>query len=211
MMDAANNNDNPNALNYAQDDKEPLEVMEAPPKDFDVFSSVPISTKVVKGRKLVLENKDWNSSVHMWIVDVERKLVLMQKRSPHKDTFPNRWDISSAGHIPAGAKPIDTAQSELAEELGICLNNPSDELKFQFICPAEQANDGGWNCYEYVYFLKRDSTLLKCALGTAEVTDVTWVSIDDLKKALTTEDETYVPRVRNYIPVFFECLDKMVN
>ena len=208
MADATSN---PNALDYAQDDKEPLEVMEPPPDDFDVFTSAPVSTKVVKHRKLVLKDKDWNSSVHMWIVDVQRKLVLMQKRSPNKDTFPNRWDISSAGHIPAGAKPLDTAISELAEELGITLDNPSEELKFQFVCPAEQANDGGWNCYEYVYFLQRDSTVLKCALGTAEVTDVTWVSIDDLKKALTTEDEAYVPRVHNYIPVFFQCLDKMVN
>ncbi|CAJ1954529.1 unnamed protein product [Cylindrotheca closterium] len=210
MTTAMTDPNNPNALDYAQDDKEPLEVMEAPPKDFDMFSSVPVSTKVVKHRKLVLQNKDWNSSVHMWIVDVKRKLVLMQKRSPHKDTFPNRWDISSAGHIPAGAKPIDTAQSELAEELGISVDSP-DELKFQFICPAEQANDGGWNCYEHVYFLKRDSTVLKCALGTAEVTDVAWVSIDDLKKALNTLDEAYVPRVHNYIPVFFACLDKMVQ
>lgn len=199
---------NPKALDHAQDDTEPFEVMEPPPKDFDMFTSTPVSTGVVKGRKQVHQQKDWHSSVHIWIIDVERQMVLLQLRSKEKDTFPGRWDISSAGHIPATAKCRPTARAELEEELGISVSNV-DDFEFQFVCPAEQANLGGCNCYEHVFFLKRDSSSLKCALGTAEVTDTTWISIENLKIVWERDDEAYVPRVEIYRKVFFQCLDRL--
>jgi isopentenyldiphosphate isomerase len=200
---------NPKALEQAQDDSEPFEVMEIPPTNFDLFDSKPISTGIVMGRKLVHQQKDWHSSVHIWIVDVQCHLILLQKRSPLKDTFPNRWDISAAGHIPANAETISTARAELEEELGLSVTK-DEEFQFQFICPAEQAPLGGCNCYEHVFFLKRESSNLKCALGTKEVTEVKWVSIENLKLAWKLYDTEYVPRVKIYRDAFFKCLDKIL-
>ena len=37
----------------------------------------------------------------------------------NKDSFPGRFDTSSAGHIQAGDEPIESALRELHEELGI--------------------------------------------------------------------------------------------
>ena len=45
--------------------------------------------------------------------------ILLQKRSREKDSFPGRFDTSSAGHIPAGDEPLPSALRELREELGI--------------------------------------------------------------------------------------------
>lgn len=45
--------------------------------------------------------------------------VLLQKRSDEKDSFPGCYDISSAGHIPAGQGFVDSALRELKEELGV--------------------------------------------------------------------------------------------
>lgn len=57
---------------------------------------------------------------HVWIVRQKdgRLQVLLQKRSAKKDSFPGCYDISSAGHIPAGAEFIPSALRELKEELG---------------------------------------------------------------------------------------------
>lgn len=44
--------------------------------------------------------------------------ILLQKRSDDKDSFPGCYDISSAGHIPAGCDYITSALRELKEELG---------------------------------------------------------------------------------------------
>ena len=48
--------------------------------------------------------------------------VLLQKRSINKEAFPNCYDISSAGHVPAGEDFETSAIRELNEELGIHAN-----------------------------------------------------------------------------------------
>ena len=57
---------------------------------------------------------------HVWILRKKegRLEVLLQKRSENKDSFPGCYDISSAGHIPAGVDFITSALRELKEELG---------------------------------------------------------------------------------------------
>ena len=61
-------------------------------------------------------------TAHVWLI--RRRPaggfdVLLQKRSREKDAFPGCYDISSAGHIPAGDGFVESALRELEEELGI--------------------------------------------------------------------------------------------
>ena len=58
---------------------------------------------------------------HVWLVRRKNGVleVLLQKRSDEKDSFPGCYDISSAGHIPAGGEFASSALRELKEELGI--------------------------------------------------------------------------------------------
>ena len=57
---------------------------------------------------------------HVWILRERagKVEVLLQKRSQNQDSFPGCYDISSAGHIPAGVDFIPSALRELKEELG---------------------------------------------------------------------------------------------
>ena len=47
-------------------------------------------------------------TAHIWIVRRENEhfQVLMQKRAMSKDSFPGKYDTSSAGHIQAGDEPL---------------------------------------------------------------------------------------------------------
>ena len=60
-------------------------------------------------------------TAHIWIVRRENEhfQVLMQKRAMSKDSFPGKYDTSSAGHIQAGDEPLASGLRELAEELGL--------------------------------------------------------------------------------------------
>lgn len=60
-------------------------------------------------------------TAHLWLVRENEGQVeiLLQKRSNDKDSFPGCYDISSAGHIPAGDDYVVSALRELKEELGI--------------------------------------------------------------------------------------------
>ena len=60
-------------------------------------------------------------TAHLWLIrQKEGSLqILLQKRSADKDSHPGSYDISSAGHIPAGVGYTASAVRELEEELGI--------------------------------------------------------------------------------------------
>jgi isopentenyldiphosphate isomerase len=60
-------------------------------------------------------------TAHVWIARQRSGQVelLLQKRCKDKDSFPGCYDISSAGHIPAGMDYIPSALRELQEELGV--------------------------------------------------------------------------------------------
>ena len=60
---------------------------------------------------------------HVWLVRYKENLeILVQKRSKNKDSFPDCFDISTAGHIPAGCDYIESAIREAKEELNIDLD-----------------------------------------------------------------------------------------
>ena len=60
----------------------------------------------------------WHRTAHVWIARPPA-MLLLQKRSPMKESYPGCWDISSAGHLDAGEEPLQGAERELKEELGI--------------------------------------------------------------------------------------------
>ena len=58
---------------------------------------------------------------HVWLARKKngKIQILLQKRAKHKSSFPSCYDISSAGHIPAGDSYEISALRELKEELGV--------------------------------------------------------------------------------------------
>lgn len=72
-------------------------------------------------REFAHSNGVRHRTAHLWLVRKKegRLQILLQKRSRNKDSYPGCYDISSAGHIPAGVDYRPSAIRELWEELGI--------------------------------------------------------------------------------------------
>lgn len=77
---------------------------------------------------------------HLWLLRKKDGVlqILLQKRSADKPSFPNCYDISSAGHIPAGGEFTSSALRELKEELGI-----TAEEKDLIVCGERKVV---WDC-----------------------------------------------------------------
>lgn len=74
-----------------------------------------------KPRNEVHRDGDWHFAFHCWVIyrDAAGKdWVLLQKRGPNQDTYPNFLDISAAGHYTAG-ETVEDGVRELHEELGL--------------------------------------------------------------------------------------------
>lgn len=123
-------------------------------------------------------------TAHIWVV---RKIgdtmqILLQKRSANKDSFPGRFDTSSAGHIHAGDEPKESALRELGEELGI-MAEPS-ELAFAgtFVIQYEKVfNNRPFKdneiAFVYVYSGAVDEASL--TLQEEEVEAAEWFNLDE--------------------------------
>lgn len=97
---------------------------------------------LVRERSMVHERGDYHRTSHVWVVREKpdgSHEVLLQKRSSRKDSFAGCYDISSAGHIPAGDGYLQSARRELKEELGITASE--EELEFAGFFESQYEGD----------------------------------------------------------------------
>ena len=71
---------------------------------FDIVDEKGIPTGETIERTQAHEKGVRHRTAHIWIVREQdgKAQLLLQKRSAEKDSFPGRFDTSSAGHIQAG-------------------------------------------------------------------------------------------------------------
>jgi isopentenyldiphosphate isomerase len=128
---------------------------------FDIVTTEGAPTGQVKERALVHRDGDWHRAVHVWVagIDDDGPFVLMQRRSPAKDTMPNRLDVAVGGHYRAG-EHLDDVLREVEEELGVPVT--ADQLRSlgTRICLYEPP-DGGMVEHELqdVFLWRRDESL----------------------------------------------------
>ncbi len=89
-----------------------------------------------KSRPEIHEKALRHRSVHIFIFNTRGGLYL-QKRSLHKDQYPDHWDSSAAGHTDPGETPLEAAQRELMEELGL-------EVKLTEVLQYPACLETGW-------------------------------------------------------------------
>lgn len=153
-----------------------------------------------KDRKSIYLDGDLHKTVHIWIINSKKEL-LVQKRGANKDTYPNLWAISTAGHVKAGEEAIDSALRELKEELGI--KAKKEELEYIFsIRRKEIQGKYKINTIDDVYLIERDLDVEKTKLQFTELTDIKYVYYEYLEQIFKNNDEDYVPRCEEHDMLF---------
>ena len=163
---------------------------------FDVVDENGIPTGEVIDRKTAHDKGIRHRTAHVWIV---RKTdtgvqVLLQKRSANKDSFPGQYDTSSAGHIPAGDEPLDSALRELKEELGI--DASPGQLKpagFFYVNYEEEFHGKMFRDNEYanVFVYEGEVDASRLMLQEEEVERVDWFDVEELDRGIKTDDPRF--------------------
>mmetsp|Transcript_12264 Transcript_12264/g.18807 ORF Transcript_12264/g.18807 Transcript_12264/m.18807 type:complete len:282 (-) Transcript_12264:338-1183(-) len=193
----------------AQDLSELFDLYQPPSHPNSVVLEPPAKTGEAKPRSLVHKDGDWHRSVHIWVIEKGNKNILLQRRSPGKDTFPNRLDVSCAGHVTSGDDIDETAIRELEEELGmttVSLEKIKDSRAFTFAATieGETPSHGQFICKEFqeVFVLKQDYELDAksfAPLLEEEVSGFEVATVADVLCRLEQEDEKLVPRTKAYV------------
>lgn len=161
-----------------------------------------------KPRKEVLKDGDLHRTIHVWILNDYNELLL-QKRNPKKDTYPNLWAISTAGHVMSGESSIEAALRELKEELNLKVKE--DDLKLLFTIKRKQnLKEMKINCLDDVYLLKYNLDIEKTKLQKSELTDLMFIDYKKLKEIYEKEDERFVPASEEHEKLF-NYLDKKLE
>lgn len=128
-------------------------------------------------------------TTHIWIVRKRegRVEILLQKRAKYKDSFPGCYDISSAGHVPAGVDFVSSGLRELNEELGITISE--DELIDCGIhCTFNENEFHGIpyvdNQVAKVFLLWKDIEAEDMVLQEEEIESVMWMEFEACKEAV---------------------------
>ncbi|MFC1721446.1 NUDIX domain-containing protein [Patescibacteria group bacterium] len=177
---------------------------------FDIIDKEGNKTGEYIPRERVHREGLWHKSVHVWIIN-DKDELLIQKRAPEKDSHPNEWDISTAGHISSGETPISTAISEAKEELGIDITE--NELKKLFTHKNQSIQHGGKfinNEFTDVYLVRKNVDVQKLKLQPEEVSEVKLVHYKDLQKIISDKTPGYVLHDDEYRRLF-EILDKRAS
>lgn len=130
-------------------------------------------------------------TAHVWLYRIRfgKIQILLQKRSENKDSFPGCYDISSAGHIPAGQEYYESALRELKEELGV--EAEASELhpcgmrriSFDDVFHGQPFHD---RQVTQVFVLRRDEDEEAFQIQEDELSEVRWVNLDSCMKDVQT-------------------------
>jgi isopentenyldiphosphate isomerase len=124
-------------------------------------------------------------AVHILLFNSKGELFL-QKRSMSKDEQPGKWDSSAAGHVDSGEAYVDCARREIAEELGIVVEQPMELL---FKLPASVLT-GNEHCMVYRYSF--DGPMV---LQAEEIDDGQWISPAAMDRRVADNDPSLTEAV----------------
>lgn len=168
---------------------------------FDVLDEEGKKTGRIKPREEVHRDGDWHKSVHVWIVN-DKGEVLLQKRSPNKDSHPNMWDISSAGHLIAGDDSLSGALREIKEELGVEVLPEQLSLIGTRKKASKYTQTFINNEFSDVYLLRWSRPLNQLQLQEEEVSEVKYVSLDEFRNMIHSGDKTLLMHCEEFEMLF---------
>ncbi len=138
----------------------------------------------------------WHRAAHIWIYNSKGE-ILLQLRAKDKQFWPDRWDISAAGHVGAGEKPEDAAVRELSEELGISAK--AEDLEFVMVKTQDSQFNGLKNKeHDYVYLFRFDGDIKELTMQKEEVQGLRFFGIDELEREISEAPGKYVLHTGRY-------------
>lgn len=138
----------------------------------------------------------YHQTIHIIIHD-EHGNILLQKRSPQKRLYPNRWTSAVSGHVDEGETYKTSASRELVEEIGISI-----PLKYLGKFVFHHQGDGKLiNQFNSVFRGEIPHTT-PLVLAPEEISEAKWFTRDELANKIAGTPDDFTPAAREVIRRF---------
>ncbi|HEU4715533.1 MAG TPA: NUDIX domain-containing protein [Candidatus Saccharimonadales bacterium] len=144
----------------------------------------------------------WASGSYYRLVQIilrdKKGNFLLQKRSPKKALYPNRWTNAASGHVDEGETYETSAPRELQEEVGI-----SAPLEFLGKILIQRKEDGKtFNQFNGVFMgtIPHDTQF---NLQADEVSEVRWFTPAELKERIAAAPDDFTPAMVRAVEEFY--------
>lgn len=150
-------------------------------------------------RDYIHANLLYHRIANIWIQNQNGNL-LMQKRSHHKKTDPDKWSITG-GHVVHNEEVVISLIREVKEEIGISITEPPSLMFIDKNLGTEEKKKAN---FDYYFYIKMDIDLKKCNLQKEEVEEVAYISLEDFKN-------NCYPNGDKGLFDKYECKDKIIH
>ena len=156
--------------------------------------------------------KGWfHPTVHVWFYTASPALLL-QKRGKLKQTYPELWDVSVAGHVSAGETILEGALREVKEEIGLDIKQ-TDLRLLDVRKNTNRFENGIIDCeFQHVFLAKLDTAVSNLKIQEVEVDAVRLFSFEELQKCRLQNHPKYsiVPADMRYYQFVMDSVLKVL-
>jgi len=126
-------------------------------------------------------------AISVLIFDMSGKMVLIQKRSSYKKTWPMHWTNTVCADVLPTETYLDTAKRRLMEEMGFA--TPLTEA-FKFTYGFKFDKTWGEHELDHVFTGKYEGNI---SPNYKEAAGYEWITLNDLKKDMNKNPKKYTP------------------
>ncbi|MDT7833528.1 NUDIX domain-containing protein [Flavobacteriaceae bacterium S356] len=150
----------------------------------------------------------YHATVHVWFY-TSNKQLLLQKRGAQKKTYPNRWDVSVAGHVHAGESIENAAVREILEEIG--LDVTKNQLRKIAVRKGERSHPNGIqdNEFYHVFLCELTKSVEELSMQEEEVDDLKLFEFNVLKS--TNKKISLVPDTSEYYQFIISTIEAILG
>jgi len=177
----------------------------------DILTDNGVATNEVRSKDEAHAKGLFHATVHVWFY-TNSGAVLFQKRAANKETFPNYWDVSVAGHVMANESIEQGALREVSEEIGLTI----EAAQLQKIDIRKSINkhpNGIIDCeFQNVFLCQLSVPLDQLKKQDEEVDALCLLSLDEFKHYTVHHNETFklVPADYSYYTFIIDHITKVL-
>lgn len=196
----------------AQDQEELFDVLPPPKGEGPVTDPSDVASLMVPNtdgklfptitRREAHKTGAWHRAIGLWLFTDDLQVVI-QKRSPQKDTNPGKWQMSVAGHVTSGMSVTDTVLNEAQEELGIELK--PNEIEFVGVTARSERGHtdrfGDFLDNEYKFLFISKISRRNFTFNNLEISEFAFRDMHEVFDRFRSRDPAYTPMSEKYISI----------